>query len=65
MGGEVLAIARPGRPPTGLTGAHFLPATGSLIRAARLSALHAPLVSLPSLGARGGIGLQGLSSLDC
>ena len=37
----------------------------SPISAIRLSAEPAPLVSLPSLGARGGTGLQGLGSLDC
>ena len=65
MGGEVLASARPGRPPTGFVGAHFLPATGSPICATRPSTWPAPLVLLPSLGARGGTDLQGLSSLDC
>ena len=65
MGGEVPAIARPGRPPTGFIGAHFPPATGSPIRAIWPSAGLAPLALLPSLGASGGAGLQGLGSLDC
>ena len=63
-GREVLAIARLGRPLIGFTDAHFLPATGSLVRAVRPSTWHAPLVLLPSLGARGGTSLRGLSSLD-
>ena len=64
INGEVLASARPGRPPTGFAGAHFLPATGSLVHATRPSAWPA-LILLPSLGIRGGADLQGLSSLDC
>ena len=65
MGGQAPAIAHPGRPPTGLVGAHFPPATGSPVRAIRPSAEPIPLVLLPSLGARGGTGLQGLGSLEC
>ena len=65
MGGEVPAIAQPDWPPFGFVGSHFPPATGSPVRAIWPSSWHAPLVLLPSLGARGGIGLQGLSSLDC
>ena len=65
MGGEVLAIARPDRPPTWFAEASFLPVTGSPVRAVRPPAWPAPLVLLPSLGARGGTGLRGLSSLDC
>ena len=65
MGGEVPAIARPDRPTIGFTGAHFPPAIGSPVRAIRPSALPAPHVLLPSLGAIRGIGLQGLSSLGC
>ena len=38
---------------------------GSPVGAIRPSAEPAPLVSLPSLGARGGTGLQGLGPLDC
>ena len=65
MGREVPAVARRGQPPTGFTGAHFLPATDSPVRAIRPYAEPAPLVLLPSLGARGGFGLQGPDSLDC
>ena len=65
MGGEVPAIARPDWPPTGFAGAHFPPATDSPVRAIWPSAWPAPPVLLPSLGSKGGIGLQGLSSLDC
>ena len=65
MGGEVPAITQPGRTPTEFAGAHFPPATGSPVRAIRSSVWPAPLVLLPSLDARGGTGLQGLSSLDC
>ena len=64
-GGGGFASARPGRPPTGFAGTHFLPTTGSPVRATRLSAWPATLVFLPSLGTRGGTGLQRLSSLDC
>ena len=60
MGREVPAVARPGWPPTGFAGAHF-----PHVHAIRPSAGPAPLVLLPSLGARGGIGLQGPGSLDC
>ena len=63
-GGEVPAIAQPGRPPTGFAGAHFPPATSSPVRAIRPSSGTAPHVLLPSLGARGGIGLRGPGSLD-
>ena len=65
MGGEVPAVARPSRPPTGFAGAHFLPATSSSVRAIWPSAGPVPLVLLPSLGARGGTGFQGPGSLDC
>ena len=65
MGGEVPAVAWPSRPPTGFAGAHFLPATGSPVRAIRPSAGTAPPILLPSLGAKGGTGLQGPGSLDC
>ena len=65
MGGEVLAIARPDRPPTGFADARFLPVTGSPIHAVRLPVWPAPLVLLPSLGAIRGTCLRGLSSLDC
>ena len=65
MGGEVPAIVRPGRRPTGFACAYFPPATGSLVRAIWPSARPAPLVLLPSLGARGETSLQGLGSLDC
>ena len=65
MGEEVLAIAQPDRPPTGFTGARFLPATGSPVGAVRPPAWLAPLVLFPTLGARGGTGLRGLGSLDC
>ena len=65
MGGEVPATARSGRLPIGFAGAHFLPAAGSSVRLVRPPAWPALLVLLPSLSARGGTGLQGLSSLDC
>ena len=65
MKGEVLVIARPDRPPTGFADAHFLPATGSPIRAVQSPAWPAPLVLLPILSVRGGTGLRGLGSLDC
>ena len=64
MGGEVLTIVWLDRPPTGFTDVHFLPTTGSSVRAVRPSAWLA-LVLLPSLGARGGTCPRGLSSLDC
>ena len=64
MSGEVPSIARTSRPPTGFVGAHFPPATGSPIRVIRPSSRPAPLVLLPSLGARGGIGLRGPGLLD-
>ena len=65
MDGEVLASARPGRLLTRFAGAHFLPTIDSPVRAIRPSAWPAPLVLLPSLGARGGTDPQGLSFLDC
>ena len=65
MGGQILAIVRPSWPPTGFAGAHFPPVTGSPVHAIHPSVGLAPLVSLSSLSARGGIGLQGLGSLDC
>ena len=65
MGGEVPAIARPDQPPTGFVGAHFPPTTSSPVRAIRPFVGPAPLVLLPSLGANGGTGLQGLGSLNC
>ena len=65
MGGEVPTVALPGRPPTEFVGAHFLPAIGSPVRAIRPSVGPDPLVLFPSLGARGGTGLQGPGSLDC
>ena len=52
MGGKVPAIAQLDWPPTGFTGAHFPPATGSPVLAIRPSAGPAPLVLLPSLNAR-------------
>ena len=64
MGGEVLAIARPDRPPTRFAGAHFPPATGSPVRAIWPSVGPASLILLPSLGARGGTGLRGPGLLD-
>ena len=64
MGGEVPAIAWHDRPPTGFVGGHFPPTTGLPVRAIRPSAGPAPLVLLPSLGAREGTGLQRLGSLD-
>ena len=60
MDGEILVSARLGRPPTGFAGVHFLPATGSPVRAIWPSAWPAP-----SLSARGGTDPQGLSLLDC
>ena len=65
VGGEVPVISRPGLPPVGFAGAHYLPAIGSRVRATRPFAWPAPLVLPPSLGARGGIGLQGDGLLDC
>ena len=65
MGGEVPVIAQPGRLPTGFAGAHFLPAADSPFRVVRPPAWPALPVLLPDLGARGGTGLQRLSSLDC
>ena len=65
MGGPALAIARPSRPSAGFAGSYFPPAIGSPVRAIRPSAGPAPLVLLPSLGASGGTGLQGLGSLEC
>ena len=54
MGGEALGIGRPSQPPIGFADACFLPAIGSLIRAVRPPAWPAPLVLLPTPGARGG-----------
>ena len=65
MGGEVPTVARPGQPPTEFACTHFLPATGSSVRAIQPFAELAPLILLPSPGAIGGTGLQGPSSLDC
>ena len=65
MGGLAPAIAQPGQPPTGFIGAHFPPATDSPVHAIRPSVRPAPLVLLPSLGARGGTSLQELGSLEC
>ena len=65
MGEEVPAIVRPGRYPTGFAGPHFPLATGSPVCAIRPSARPAHLVLFPSLGAKGGTGLQGIGSLDC
>ena len=64
MGWLAPAIACPGRPLTGFAGAHFPPVIGSPVRAIRPSVGPAPLVLLPSLGARGGTGLQGLGLLE-
>ena len=50
---------------TEFAGAHFLPSTGSPVRAIRRSVEPAPPILLPSLGAKGGAGLQGPGSLDC
>ena len=63
-GGDVLAIARLDRVPTGFTGAHFLLAIDSPVRVIRPPAWFALLTLLPSLCARGGADLQSLSSLD-
>ena len=65
IGGQVPSIALPGRPPIGFASARFPHAISSPVCAIRPSAGPAPLVLLPSLGARGGTGLQGLASLDC
>ena len=65
MGGPAPAIARPSRPLAGFAGAHFPPVICSPVRAIRPSVGPAPLVLLPSLGAKGGTGLQGLGSLEC
>ena len=62
---EVPAIAWSDQPPIGFVGVHFPLATGSPICAIRPSTGPAPHVFLPSLGASGGTGLQGLGSLDC
>ena len=58
-------ISRPGWPPTGFVGVNYLPIIGSNVRATRPSAWPAPLVLPPSLGARGGTGLQRDGLLDC
>ena len=65
VGGEVPMTYRPSRPPTGLVGARYPPAIGSCVHATRPSAWPAPLVLPPSLGARGGTGLQGEGLLGC
>ena len=65
MGREVPTIALSDQPPTRFVGAHFPPITGSPVRAIQPSVGPAPLVLLPYLIASGGIGLQGLGSLDC
>ena len=65
VGREVPVISRPDWPPTGFAGAHFPPVIDSPVRAIRPSARPAPLTSLPSLGARGGTGLQEAGLLDC
>ena len=57
-------IAQPGQPPIGFAGAYFPLVTSSPVLAIRPSIGPAPLVLLPSLGARGGIGLRGSGSLD-
>ena len=57
MDGEVPSVARPCQPPNGFACAHFFPTTGSPVRAIGPPAGPAPLVFLPSLGARGGTGL--------
>ena len=64
MGGEVPATARPDRLPTGFASAHFLLATGLLVRVTQPYAWSAPLVLLLFLGTRIGADLQGLGLLD-
>ena len=59
VGGEVPLIYLPSRPPTGFVGARYPPTIGSRVRATQPPAWPAPLVLPPSLGARGGTGLQG------
>ena len=65
VSGEVLVIYRHGKPPTGLAGARYPPAIGSCVRTARPPAWPDPLALPLSLGARGGIGLQGEGLLGC
>ena len=65
VGGEVPMISRPGWPPTGFAGAHYPLAFGSRVHATWPPAWPAPLVLPPSLGTRGGIGLQGDGFLGC
>ena len=65
VGGEVPVISRPGWPSTGFIGAHYPLAIGSRVRATWPSTWPAPLILPPSLGARGGTGLQGDGLLDC
>ena len=64
MGRAVPASARPGWPPSEFAGTYFPPTIDFPVRAIRPFSWPAPLVLLPSLGSRGGIGLQGLNSLD-
>ena len=64
IGGETLAIARPSQLLTGFAGAHFLLAIGSPVLVVQPLSWPALLVLLPTLGARGGTRLRGLSSLD-
>ena len=64
MGEEVPATTRPGRLPIRFTSAHFLLAIGLLARVTRPSAWSALLILLLFLGAKTGVDLQGLSSLD-
>ena len=59
VGEDVPVISRPGWPPTGFACAHYPPAIGSRVLATRPLAWPAPLVLPPSLGAKGGTGLQG------
>ena len=56
--------ARPGWLPTVPAGAHFLIAVDSFVRVVQPSVWPAPLVSLPTLDARGGTDLRGPSSRD-
>ena len=64
MGGKVPTTTRPSRLPIGFAGAHFLLATGLLVRVTRPSAWSAPLVLLLLLGVKIGADLQGLGLLD-
>ena len=65
VGGEVPVISRPGKPSTGFVGARYPPAIGLRVRATWPLAWPTPLVLPPSLGARGGTGLQGEGLLGC